>query len=91
MHTPEDSTTISLRVSRTLLGRIDAAARRDGVTRNTYVLSWLPDSYAALSPKGACDTETAPTAQAGRGRLRTGHADHSRVRVDTAGNAWPHG
>jgi uncharacterized protein (DUF1778 family) len=45
--------TISLRVPTTLLEQIDQSAEHAGETRNTYVLSWLPDYYdqAARNPK----------------------------------------
>ena len=56
------TTTISLRVSHTLLDRIDAAAERAGVTRNTYVLSWLPVNYDHDLPNDARNTQTAGTA-----------------------------
>jgi hypothetical protein len=46
------TTTITLRVSHQLLARIDDSAKRAGEDRNAYVLSWLPDTYAA-----GCDTE----------------------------------
>ncbi|HEY1590663.1 MAG TPA: hypothetical protein VGF81_02650 [Solirubrobacteraceae bacterium] len=57
-----DSTTISLRVSRALLDRIDEAAEQSGVTRNTYILSWLPDYHDDAAAGDARDTASAATA-----------------------------
>lgn len=50
--------TFSLRVTTKTLERIDAAAEREGVSRNAYMLSWLPEAYEQPT---ADNTETAPS------------------------------
>jgi hypothetical protein len=44
---------LTLRVSTTLLERIDQAAERHGQTRTTYVLSWLPEYRPEPTDDGA--------------------------------------
>jgi hypothetical protein len=50
------STTISLRLDKRLLDRIDASAARYGLSRNTYILSWIPDNYPFAGEEAARDT-----------------------------------
>lgn len=40
-----NTTTFTLYVTKDLLARLDAAADRAAVSRNAYVLSWLPENY----------------------------------------------
>ena len=49
--------TFSLRVPIHTLERIDRAAQREGVSRNQYVLSWLPEAY---DDNGSTHSETQP-------------------------------
>jgi hypothetical protein len=42
------TTTISIRLSHTMLQRIEQNAAREGIDRNSYILQWLPERHMPL-------------------------------------------
>jgi hypothetical protein len=63
------STTITLRLDKKSLARIDKAATQYGQSRNTYILKWVPEYYPATGWELARDTQTSVVERASDARV----------------------